>query len=142
MSKAYTFRIKSQTGKWSIFNTFTCVSYFCFVNLIVLYVFFFTTPLILLYNLNGAGSTYLPGSHEFTPVFSGVRCARSLVFCVVFCRSLFVLFLLAIVLSFLPRFTDSNYSFCIFNLLYYIYIIYHNTTDLVESIIQGKCNIS
>jgi len=33
------------------------------------------------------------------PVFSGVRVALSLVFCVVFCISLFVLFLLAIVLS-------------------------------------------
>ena len=33
------------------------------------------------------------------PAFSGVRVALSLVFCVVFCRSLFVLFLFAIVLS-------------------------------------------
>jgi hypothetical protein len=33
------------------------------------------------------------------PVFSGVRVTRSLVFCVVFNRSLFVLFHLAIVLS-------------------------------------------
>jgi hypothetical protein len=33
------------------------------------------------------------------PVFGGVRVARSLVFCLVFCRSLFVLFLWAIVLS-------------------------------------------
>jgi hypothetical protein len=32
-------------------------------------------------------------------VFSGVRVARSFVFCVMFCRSLFVLYLLAIVLS-------------------------------------------
>jgi hypothetical protein len=37
-------------------------------------------------------------AYEFTPVFNGVRVARSLVFYVVFCRSLFVLFLLAIVL--------------------------------------------
>ena len=34
-----------------------------------------------------------------------------LVFCVVFCRSLFVLFVLAIVLSVL-RFAGSNYPFC------------------------------
>ena len=33
------------------------------------------------------------------PGFSAVHGARSLVFCVVFCRSLFVLFLLAIVMS-------------------------------------------
>ena len=37
-------------------------------------------------------------SPEFTSVFSGVRVTRSLVLCV-FCRSLFILFLLAIVLS-------------------------------------------
>jgi hypothetical protein len=33
-----------------------------------------------------------------------------------FCRSLFVLFLLVIVLSVLLRYTDSDYSFAIFNL--------------------------
>ena len=36
-----------------------------------------------------------------SPIFRWVCVARSLVFCVVFCRSLFVLFLLAIMLSFL-----------------------------------------
>ena len=46
--------------------------------------------------------------------FSGVGVARSLVFCVVFCRSLFFLFL-AIVFSVL-RFTASDYPFGIFNL--------------------------
>ena len=53
------------------------------------------------------------------PVFSGVRVTRSFLFCVMFCRSLFflfVLFLLAIVLSVLLRFTDSNYNFSIFKL--------------------------
>jgi len=44
-------------------------------------------------------------SHQ---VFSGVRVARYLVFCVMFCRSLFVLFLLTIILSAL-RFTASDY---------------------------------
>ena len=39
-----------------------------------------------------------------TPDFLGVRVARSLVFCVMFCRSLFVLFPLAILLSVLLRF--------------------------------------
>ena len=47
------------------------------------------------------------------PVFSGVRVTRSLVFCVLFCRSFSVLFLLAIVLSVL-RLTDSDYPFGIF----------------------------
>ena len=32
------------------------------------------------------------GAHEVTPGFSGVRVVQSLVFCVVFCRSLFVFF--------------------------------------------------
>jgi hypothetical protein len=50
-----------------------------------------------------------------THVFSVVRVTQFLVFCVVFCRSLFVLFLLAIVLSVL-RFTDSDNSFGIFYL--------------------------
>jgi hypothetical protein len=48
-------------------------------------------------------------------IFSGVCVARSLVFCVMFCRSLFVLFVLAIVLCVL-RVTTSNYPFGIFKL--------------------------
>ena len=44
------------------------------------------------------------------PVFSGVRVTRSLVFCVMFFRSLFVHFLSAVVLSVLP-FTDSDCPF-------------------------------
>ena len=48
-----------------------------------------------------------------TWVLCGVRVARSLVSCVLFCRSLFVLVI--IVLSVL-RFTDSNYPFVIFKL--------------------------
>ena len=47
----------------------------------------------------GAGTVYPSGAPEFTTSFSGVRDARFLVFCVMFCRSLFALFLLAIVLS-------------------------------------------
>ena len=49
------------------------------------------------------------GAPLFTLSFSGVRVARSLAFYVVFCRSLFVLFIFAIVLSGLLRFTDSDY---------------------------------
>ena len=44
---------------------------------------------------------------------SVVRVARYLVFCAVFCRSLFVLYLLAIVLSVLLRFTTAGYPFSI-----------------------------
>jgi hypothetical protein len=42
----------------------------------------------------GAENTYPSGALEFTPDFSGVHVAQSFVFCVVFCISLFVLFLL------------------------------------------------
>ena len=53
--------------------------------------------------------------------FNGVRVTRSLVFCVVFCRSLIALlplFLLTIVLCVLHRFTDSDYPFGIFKLFF------------------------
>jgi hypothetical protein len=60
----------------------------------------------------------LPGHLSSSPVFSGVRVTRSLVLCVLLCRSLFVLlfffllsfFLLTIMLSVLLRFMDSDYS--------------------------------
>jgi len=55
--------------------------------------------------------------------FTGVRVARSLFFCVVFCRSLFILVLLAMVLSVL-WFTDSEYSFVIFKLFMILIIIF------------------
>ena len=60
----------------------------------------------------GVGSAYPSESPEFTPVVSVVRVTRSLVLCVMFCRLLFVLylFLLAIVLSILLRFTSSDFG--------------------------------
>ena len=58
----------------------------------------------------------LPKHLSSPPVFSGVCFTRSLVLCVMFCRSLFVLFLLAIMLSVHLRFTDSDYHFGIFKL--------------------------
>ena len=48
-----------------------------------------------------------------------VRVTQSLVLCVMFCRSLFVLFLLAILLFVLPQFADSDYPFGIFKLFLY-----------------------
>jgi hypothetical protein len=59
-----------------------------------------------------------PGWHDFTPGFSVVRSARSLVFGVMFYISLFVPCLfLAFVLSVLLRFTACDYHFGIFKLL-------------------------
>ena len=49
-----------------------------------------------------------------------VRVTRSLVLCVVFGRSLFVLNLLVIMLSILCRFTDSDYPFGFFKLFLYL----------------------
>jgi hypothetical protein len=60
----------------------------------------------------------LPEHLSSSPVLSGVRVSRTLVFCLMFCLSLFVLtpyVLLAIVLSVL-RFTDYNSPFGIFKL--------------------------
>jgi hypothetical protein len=52
----------------------------------------------------------LPTHLSSLPVFSGIRVAQSLVLCVVFCRTLFVLFLLTISLSVLWC-TTSDYPF-------------------------------
>ena len=58
----------------------------------------------------------LPEHLSSPQVFSGVRVVRSLVFCALFCRSLFVLFRLVIVLSVLLRFVVYDYPFGFFKL--------------------------
>ena len=58
----------------------------------------------------------LPEYMSSLPVFSWIRVARSSVFCVMFCRTLIVHFLLASVLSVL-RYTASDYLFGIYKLL-------------------------
>ena len=65
----------------------------------------------------GTGVATLSEHLSSLSVFSGVRVARSLVFCVVFCRSLFVTFRLVFVLYVLP-FAVSDYPFGIFNLFF------------------------
>jgi hypothetical protein len=65
----------------------------------------------------------LPRHLGSPPVFSGVHVARFLVFCIVFCGSMFVLFLLAIVLSVRLPFTISDYLFGIFKLVFKIAVI-------------------
>ena len=60
----------------------------------------------------------LPEHLMLSPDLSGVRVARSSVFCVMFCRSLFVIFPLVIVLSALLRFTASDYPFGFSNFLF------------------------
>ena len=62
---------------------------------------------------SAGGTAPSSGTSEFTPVLSGVHVAQSLVFCVVFCTLLFVLFLSVIVL-FVIRFGVSGDPFGIF----------------------------
>ena len=66
-----------------------------------------------------AEAAYPSGALVFTPNFSGVRVARSVVFYEVFCTSMFcpfVPFLIAITLSVLLRFTTFDYPFGILKL--------------------------
>jgi hypothetical protein len=69
-------------------------------------------------NVAGKLKWYTKAINSFVShlVFSWICFAPSLVFSVVFCRSLFVLSLLVIVLSVLHRFTVSDYPFGIFKL--------------------------
>ena len=60
----------------------------------------------------------LPEHPSSSSVFSGVRVTRFLVFYMYFCRSLFVLFILVIMLSVPLRFTASDYPFGNFNFSY------------------------
>ena len=67
----------------------------------------------------GAGTASHSEHPSSPPVISGVRVARSLVFCVMFCRSLFV-----IVLSVLLLFIASDYLPLVSSNSYYISISY------------------
>ena len=70
------------------------------------------------------GLITLPEHSSSPTIVSGIRVARSLIFCVAVCISLFVLFLLAIVLSALIRYTDSDYPFGIFKLFCHVHILF------------------
>ena len=83
-----------------------------FILIVFIYVYVYWCPTRLPYQMMfasfnsnttgvtcGAETANPPGAHEFIPVFSGVPVAPFLVFCVMFCISLFVLFPLVIVLS-------------------------------------------
>jgi hypothetical protein len=70
---------------------------------------FLKTPLV------SSNSSYLSRASELNPGFCGVHGAWSLVFCVVFCRNLFLVFFLSIVLSVI-RFMVSDNPFGIYKL--------------------------
>ena len=80
----------------------------------VLFVFI----LCLVPNVTCVSVLTLPEHMSSPPLFNLICVARSLVFCVVFCRSLFVLFFWVIMLSVLRRFTYSDYLFGIFKHFY------------------------
>ena len=68
----------------------------------------------------------LPKHMSSPPVLSGVRVTRSLVFMCMFCRSLFVLlYILAVVLSVLLRYTNSDSPFGIFK--HFVYYKHRST---------------
>ena len=69
---------------------------------------------------------------------SGVRVARSLVSCVMICRLLFVIFLLAIVVAFL-RFTDSDYPFGVFKLILTLTTLHSNMVDSLVIYFHHPC---
>ena len=76
----------------------------------------------------------LPDHLNTPPRFLWVRVGRSLVFCGVFCISLLVLFLLAIVLSVLLRFTASDWLFGIFKC--FLFNVSNNYILKITSIMQ------
>ena len=66
----------------------------------------------------------LPEHLSLPSVFSGVRVTRSLVLCVCFVDRCLSFFLLAIMLSVLLRYTDSDYHFGIYKLFLMLFDIY------------------
>jgi hypothetical protein len=96
-----------------------------FTPFVFVFVFFFA---FFLFNIVVIFYFYIQYIHfnSFTQQ-AKVRMIRSLVLCVVFCRSLFVLNLLVIMLFILRRFTDSDYPFGFFKLfLYLLWEIWNN----------------
>ena len=81
-----------------------CFHFFALISLCI-WIFFYS---LLLPEL-----AYPAGAHACTTDVCGVNVPQSLLFCLVFCRSLFVL--LSIVYSFL-QFTSSDYPFDTFKL--------------------------
>ena len=68
---------------------------------------------------SGTGTANYSGATALISIVCGVLVSKSLVFCVVLCKSLFVpffSFILAILLCVLLRYTTSNYSFHILKL--------------------------
>ena len=84
---------------------------------------------------SGAGTAYPSEASAFTLFFCVVHIAQPFVFCKLFWRSLVVLFLLAIVLPALLRFTAFDYPISIPRPFFlYIYLIYRVRPDQCTNI--------
>jgi hypothetical protein len=83
--------------------------------------------------IRGAGAAGASGAPEFTPCFSGVRVARSLVFFVVFCKSLFVLLFFFYWSLSDPLYTASDYFSDNFKLFLDKVTLNHDIITIVES---------
>ena len=99
-----------------------------FMSIVFIYVFWCATRLpnkmmFVSFNSSTTGATCGAETanpceaHEFSPVFSGVRVSRSSVFCIMFCRSLFVLFLFGHCVVCLTIYSP-DYPFDIFKLFF------------------------
>ena len=86
----------------------------------------------------------IPENMNSQPLFSGVCVALSLVFCAMFCRSLFVLFHLSIVLYVFLRITASDNPFVIFNFSYIntSHICHADDENLAQSLIDHDCSVN
>ena len=86
----------------------------------------------------------IPENMNSQPLFSGVCVALSLVFCAMFCRSLFVLFHLSIVLYVFLRITASDNPFVIFNFSYIntSHICHADDENLAQSLIGHDCSVN
>ena len=75
----------------------------------------------------GTGSVYLSGAHAFTPVVCGVIVALYLVFCVIFCSSLFV-------------FLSFYFGRCIVCLLFWpLYCLFFILAVVLSVFYFGRC---
>jgi hypothetical protein len=125
----YDFRVMFDSS-WLLFVG-VCVLFTLFV---FIYVYWCRTRFLyqmMFGSFNGNTTSVTCGAEtaypsKTSPDFSVVRISRSLVFCVKFCRSLSVLFLLTIVFDVIPRLTAFDYSFAIFKLFWHTWYIYLN----------------
>ena len=76
-------------------STFRYYLYFCLISCFSCFILFVNCTFYVIPSKtnasSGRGTAYPSGEREFTPVFSGIRVTSSLILCVMFCRSLFVL---------------------------------------------------